>query len=493
VKSTPDDVSALPSPAEVRAAAAESIMLAAACLISYWLTTRALSLVYSVGQEDDALGGMWAVIATVFVSRHSYDKSLVAAVSRMSATLVSFALCLAYLAFLPFRPWGLAILVSLSVLVMALVGRPQDAITAGITTAVVMVVAKLSPYEAWQQPIHRLADTAIGVAVGTAAVWLGLVARLLVAAPPSPRSYGMDRGCMAAEHEAMRALQPGSERKEATQIMTVKPDQLGIENLLPSSLHLELHGDIAVLRLTRAAKRNALDQATVLGMETFFNTPPTGAKVVILDAEGDHFSAGADLSEVAGRDPFATLKYSMMWHRAFEHIERGHIPVISILKGAVIGGGLELAAATHIRVAEPTAFYALPEGQRGIFVGGGASVRVPRLIGTHRMMDMMLTGRVVNVQEGHAWGLSHYLTGSGEGLARAMELADAIVENSALTNFAVLQALPHIVETNSASGYLFESLMAAVANSHDDAQERIRAFLEGRAAKVRPDGTRGGH
>ena len=85
-----------------------------------------------------------------------------------------------------------------------------------------------------------------------------------------------------------------------------------------------------------------------------------------------------------------------MWHRAFERMERGRLPVVAVLKGAVIGGGLELASATHIRVAEPSAFYALPEGQHGLFVGGGGSVRVPRLIGAHRMADMMLTGRVLD-------------------------------------------------------------------------------------------------
>ena len=165
---------ALPPWAEVRAAVTDSILLAVACLISYWLTTRVLSLVYSVSKDDDALGGMWSVIATVFLFRDSYDKSLAAAVSRMAATLVSFALCLAYLAVLPFHPWGLAILIGLSVLVTALVGRPEDEITAGITTTVVMVAAKLSPHDAWRQPILRLADTAIGVAVGLMAAWLGL-------------------------------------------------------------------------------------------------------------------------------------------------------------------------------------------------------------------------------------------------------------------------------------------------------------------------------
>lgn len=164
----------LPLRAEVRAAVADSVLLGAACLVSYVLTTRVLSLVYSVSADDDALGGMWAVIATVFLFRDSYSKSLAAAVSRMSATLVSFTLCLAYLAFLPSRPWGLALMVGFSALVTTLIGRSEDVITAGITTTVVMVVAGLSPHDAWRQPILRLADTMIGVAVGLAAAWLGL-------------------------------------------------------------------------------------------------------------------------------------------------------------------------------------------------------------------------------------------------------------------------------------------------------------------------------
>ncbi|NMH98436.1 crotonase/enoyl-CoA hydratase family protein [Pseudonocardia acidicola] len=259
---------------------------------------------------------------------------------------------------------------------------------------------------------------------------------------------------------------------------------------LPPSLQVELRGEVAVLRLARAAKRNALDDPTVLGIEAFFSVPPAGVKAVVLDAEGEHFSAGLDLSELTERDAFEGLEHSMMWHRAFERMERGRIPVVAVLKGAVIGGGLELATATHIRVAESTAFYALPEGQRGLFVGGGASVRVPRLIGAHWMADMMLTGRVLDAREGQALGLSHYLTGSGEGFAHALDLAKKIAANSAVTNFAVLQALPRIAEANPTQGYLMESLMAAVATGSAEAKERMQAFLQGRGAKVqRRDGS----
>jgi len=130
--------------------------------------------VYFLSKADDALGGLWAVIATIFVFRDSYQRSVSAAVSRMSATLVSFALCLVYLAFLLFHPWAMAVLIGASVLGVTLIGRPEDAITAAITTAVVMAVAAVTPQHAWQQPILRLADTLVGVAVGVAAAWVGL-------------------------------------------------------------------------------------------------------------------------------------------------------------------------------------------------------------------------------------------------------------------------------------------------------------------------------
>jgi hypothetical protein len=91
-----------PSWPQARTAVVECVVLAVACLITYWLVTSAVSRMYSLSRDDDLLGGMWAVIATIFVLRDSFGKSVAAAVSRMAATSVSFVLCLIYLAFLPF-------------------------------------------------------------------------------------------------------------------------------------------------------------------------------------------------------------------------------------------------------------------------------------------------------------------------------------------------------------------------------------------------------
>src|SRR6266478_3445462 len=251
-----------------------------------------------------------------------------------------------------------------------------------------------------------------------------------------------------------------------------------------ANIRTELQDAVAIVRLSRPAKRNALNDETVFALERWFSQPPEQAKAVVLVGEGEHFCAGLDLSELKERSVAEGVLHSRSWHRAFEPIEFGTLPVVAVLHGAVVGGGLELAAAAHLRVAEASTFYALPEGSRGIYVGGGASVRVSRLIGVARMMDMMLTGRTYGADEGHAIGLSQYVVPSGEGLAKGIELARSIAGNAPLTNFALLQALPRIAESGPAAGYLLEALMAGVAQGDAGAKERLNAFLEKRASKV---------
>lgn len=170
-----------------RAGFAHSVTLAIVCLLSFSVVTRVLAFGFSISVADDLLGGMWAVIATVFVYRESYDQSLMAALSRMSATGVSFVLCLAYLLLFPFSVWGLAALIGIGSLILTLIGRPEDVITASITTAVVLVVAGVSPTNAWLQPILRLVDTLVGVAIGVAGVWIGMALQKTVVIEPLNR------------------------------------------------------------------------------------------------------------------------------------------------------------------------------------------------------------------------------------------------------------------------------------------------------------------
>ena len=182
-------------------------------------------------------------------------------------------------------------------------------------------------------------------------------------------------------------------------------------------IHFELasgHPEVAVIRLTRGKKRNAINDGLILAIRDIFEKLPKTVRAAVIDGEGEHFCAGLDLSELQERDASEGVFHSRMWHAALECVQYGPVPVVASLHGAVVGGGLELASACHIRVADETTFYALPEGSRGIFVGGGGAVRIPRLIGTARMTDMMLTGRVFDAAEGQAVGLSNYLVADGE-------------------------------------------------------------------------------
>ena len=249
-------------------------------------------------------------------------------------------------------------------------------------------------------------------------------------------------------------------------------------------LRVECSGPVVHLRLNRPDKRNAINGTLVRELQTAFANLPSDARAAVISGEGAHFCAGLDLSEVTEQSVAEGIFHSRLWHAAFDQIQYGPVPLIAVLHGAVVGGGLELAATAHLRVAEASAFYGLPEGQRGIFVGGSGSARIPRLIGVSRMTDMMLTGRVFDAAEGQAAGLSNYLVGDGEGLARAMALAHKVATNAPLSNYAITQALPRIAEMAPAEGLFVESLMSAIAQGDEAAKTRVRDFLGKRAGKV---------
>jgi len=245
-------------------------------------------------------------------------------------------------------------------------------------------------------------------------------------------------------------------------------------------LQIDLEDDIAVLTMNRPAKRNAMCDELLGAIDAFFSHPPEQVKVVVLTGTAGHFCSGLDLSEHVARDAEGTMRHSRGWHAVMERIQFGGLPVVCAMFGAVIGGGLELAAATHVRIAESTTIFQLPEGRRGIFVGGGASVRVGRILGADRMIEMMLTGRKFASEEGKKLGLAHYAVGEGEALPMAKDLARKIASNAPLSNYIMIQALARIEDMCKADGLFTESLCAALTQTSPDAVEGLAAFLEKR-------------
>ncbi len=257
-----------------------------------------------------------------------------------------------------------------------------------------------------------------------------------------------------------------------------------LERAAAHGVSLDMQGAVAVVQLRRPVKRNALSDSLIEALRDVFQNLPEAARAAVIHGEGDHFCAGLDLSELKERDAGEGVLHSRSWHVALDAVQYGRVPVVAALHGAVVGGGLELASSCHIRVADESTFYALPEGTRGIFVGGGGSVRIPKLIGVARMTDMMMTGRVYNAVDGERAGFAQYLVPNGTSFDKAFELAQRIGSNAPLTNYALMNVLPRIAEQPADQGFITESMMSAIAQAAPEAKKRVQDFLEGRAAKV---------
>ena len=247
-----------------------------------------------------------------------------------------------------------------------------------------------------------------------------------------------------------------------------------------SLIQMNIANGIATVTMNRPEKRNAVSNAFIEELGAFFFNPPCAVKAVVLTGSGGHYCAGLDLEEHKARSAEETIYHSRSWHRVLDQIQFGGLPVVSAMSGAVIGGGLEIATATHVRIAEPSVIFQLPEGRRGIFVGGGGSVRIGRILGADRMTEMMLTGRKYGADQGLWLGLAHYKVEAGAALPKALELAGRIARNAPLSNYFMIQAIPKINAMAPREGLFTESLAAALSQTSPDAQEGLAAFLEKR-------------
>jgi enoyl-CoA hydratase/carnithine racemase len=256
---------------------------------------------------------------------------------------------------------------------------------------------------------------------------------------------------------------------------------------IPHPWDIAREGPVLRLMLNRPGKRNALNDAMADQLEAVLATLDEGVRAILLTASGPHFCAGLDLSEQKDRGPLEVHKVSRRWHTIKERLHYGP-PVIASLHGAVIGGGFELAATAHVRIADRSTFFQLPEARRGLFVGGGGSVRISRVIGAGRMTELMLTGRCVDAEQGERIGLIHQLVDDGMADAVALEVATAIAGNAPLVNYLIVNALPRIADMSAADGLFTESLAASLSHASPQAHDRIQDFLN----RPRAPGSAGG-
>ncbi len=252
----------------------------------------------------------------------------------------------------------------------------------------------------------------------------------------------------------------------------------------------ELDGEVAMIGLNRPDKRNCLSPDLQSQLREAALRAGEEAKCGILFGYGENFCAGLDLAWAAenwkeGRAQRLPFRYNRDAYQ--EVIARGNIPFIAALHGATLGGGFETAACAHIRVADETTFFGLPEGTRGIYIGGGGSVRIARLIGFSRMQDMMLTGRVLKPDEAERMGAVQYLVPKGQSIAKAKELALRICKNAPLSNFAITNSLPRLQDMGYDDGLYFERMVGEYTRSPESI-ERLRQFLDKTAPRLKmPD------
>jgi (methylthio)acryloyl-CoA hydratase len=251
---------------------------------------------------------------------------------------------------------------------------------------------------------------------------------------------------------------------------------------------IEQHGAVTTVTLNREDKRNCINEAMLEEIDAVFRKPPDGTGCFVLAAKGPHFCAGLDLKEHYDKDrsPLEFMRVCQNWHKAFDQIQFGGIPVVGAIQGAVVGGGLELASATHVRIADPSTFFALPEGQRGIFTGGGATVRVARIITPARMVDMMLSARTYDAQKGVDLGLAHEIAPAGQALIRAQELAKQIATHPPTTNFAIVTGIARINDMSTTDGMFTEGLLAMAVQTNPDIRERLAAFFSKQTKRLEP-------
>lgn len=242
---------------------------------------------------------------------------------------------------------------------------------------------------------------------------------------------------------------------------------------------------VAVVRIERPEKRNALDAATRTELlAALSQAVADGARAIVLTGSGKSFAAGADLDEMVERTPEEQRAF-IAPPRMYEAIEALDAPVIAAINGHALGAGLELALACDLRLAADGAKLGSPEIRLGIIPGGGATQRLPRLVGLGQAMRLVLTGELVEADEARALGIVEAVHPPDELEEAAVALAGKMARWSPLALSAAKQALRASWQQGLADGLRGEVDRFAEVFASQDAEEGIRAFLEKREPDFR--------
>jgi enoyl-CoA hydratase len=252
-----------------------------------------------------------------------------------------------------------------------------------------------------------------------------------------------------------------------------------------SLLKLDVADGIATITVNRPDKLNALNRETIeeLGRAVAEVAGRDEVRGAIVTGAGEKaFVAGADIAELAKMGPVDGVETSRLGQRVFRAIETSRKPYVAAVNGFALGGGCELALACHLRVASERAKFGLPEVKLGIIPGYGGSIRLPRIVGRGRALELILTGEMIGAEEAHRIGLANRVAPAESVLDQARELLVTIIGNGPVALALAMEAVVAGSEMSTADAETFESNLFGLLAATDDMREGMNAFLEKRKA-----------
>jgi enoyl-CoA hydratase len=252
------------------------------------------------------------------------------------------------------------------------------------------------------------------------------------------------------------------------------------------NLKFDVQDRIATISVNRPDKLNALNEQTIrdLGSAVEEFTARADVGGVILTGVGERaFVAGADIAELAKMGPVDGVEVSRMGQRVFRAIELSRKPVLAAVNGFALGGGCELALACHLRIASDNAKFGLPEVKLGIIPGYGGTLRLPRIVGKGRALELMLTADMIDALEAYRIGLANRVVPQAELMDSARAMMSVILRNGPVALGLAIECTTRGMEMSVDDGLALESNLFGLLAATDDMREGMTAFLEKRKAE----------
>jgi len=256
----------------------------------------------------------------------------------------------------------------------------------------------------------------------------------------------------------------------------------------PQYVKIERKEGYAIVIVSRPEKLNALNAETIAELNLAFRrlAEDEAVRGIIVTGAGEKaFVAGADIAELSRMGSLDGIRVSRQGQDAFRFLETMGKPVIAAVNGFALGGGLELALACHIRLASDNARFGLPEVKLGIIPGYGGTVRLPRIVGKGRALELVLTGEMIGAEEAYRIGLVNRVVPQVLLMDEAEQMIRKITANGPVALSMALEAVDHGLSATTEDGLSLESNLFGLLASTEDMREGMGAFLEKRPAAFR--------